>query len=161
MSLELKPTDHSQRRLFVELIIEQQKLDAGFSSKIIFSDKAHFHFDGFENQQKCRIWRLENLTCHCVVWILNWTHYQTILFQTVTDNGGHLSRRAIQPEKQLLHESLSGRVVFHYGDQNRSSGSCDFVDCRKSKVYVNNSTTTNAFKEEIMQCINEVAVVLK
>lgn len=36
---KLKPTDHSQRKEFVEWVIEQQKVDAGFSNEIIFNDE--------------------------------------------------------------------------------------------------------------------------
>ena len=34
-------------------------MDAGFSSKIILSDEAHFHLDGFVNRQNCRVWGSE------------------------------------------------------------------------------------------------------
>ena len=47
-----------QQRVF---IIEQyQKMDAGFSNKIILSDEAHFHLDGFVNRQNCCVWGSEN-----------------------------------------------------------------------------------------------------
>ncbi|CAK9813004.1 hypothetical protein ANTPLA_LOCUS7629 [Anthophora plagiata] len=59
LTQKLKPTDHAQRREFVEWIMEQQ-VYADFSSKIIFSDEAHFHLDGFVNRQNCRIWGSEN-----------------------------------------------------------------------------------------------------
>ena len=35
-------------------------MDPDFSSKIILSDEAHFHLDGFVNRQNCRIWGSEN-----------------------------------------------------------------------------------------------------
>lgn len=60
LSQELKHTDHAQRREFVEWILEQQQVDANFSHKIIFSDEAHFHLDGFVNRRNCRIWGSEN-----------------------------------------------------------------------------------------------------
>ena len=44
----------------VKWIINHQKVDADFSSKIILSDKAHFHLDGFVNRQNCRVWDSEN-----------------------------------------------------------------------------------------------------
>ena len=52
---QLKPNDHEQRREFVKWIINHQKMDAGFSSKIILNDEAHFHFDGFVNRQNCHV----------------------------------------------------------------------------------------------------------
>ena len=40
----------------VEWIINREKADADFSSKVIPSDEAHFHLDGFVNRQNCRVW---------------------------------------------------------------------------------------------------------
>lgn len=54
---ELKPADHSQRRNFADFIIEH---GAEFAEKIIFSDEAHFHLNGYVNKQNCRIWASEN-----------------------------------------------------------------------------------------------------
>ncbi|XP_036185884.1 DDB1- and CUL4-associated factor 16 isoform X2 [Myotis myotis] len=65
LTQELKPTDHAQRREFVECIMEQQQVDADFSNKTIFSDEAHFHLDGLVNQQNCRIWGSEKSTSDC------------------------------------------------------------------------------------------------
>ena len=35
---QLKPNDHTQRREFVEWIIEHQQVDADFSSKVMLND---------------------------------------------------------------------------------------------------------------------------
>lgn len=51
LTQELKPDDHRVRRDFVNWILEQQQVDVDFSNKIIFSDEAHFHFNGFVNRQ--------------------------------------------------------------------------------------------------------------
>ncbi|CAK1579984.1 unnamed protein product [Parnassius mnemosyne] len=40
--------------------MEQSEVDTNFSEKVIFSDEAHFHLDGFVNTQNCRIWDSEN-----------------------------------------------------------------------------------------------------
>ena len=48
---------HLQRRRFVNWVL---KKGDDFSSKIIFSDEAHFHLGGYVNKQNCRIWGLEN-----------------------------------------------------------------------------------------------------
>jgi hypothetical protein len=45
LTQELKPTDHVQRREFVNWVLENQKVDGNFSKKIIFSDEAHFQLD--------------------------------------------------------------------------------------------------------------------
>ena len=55
LTQQLKPNDHEEQREFVEWIINHQKVDAGFSSKIILSNEAHFHLDGFVNRQNCRV----------------------------------------------------------------------------------------------------------
>ncbi|ERL84842.1 hypothetical protein D910_02266 [Dendroctonus ponderosae] len=56
LAQELKPEDHAQRRAFVDWILGQRQLGGDFSTKIIFSDEAHFHLDGFVNEQNCCIW---------------------------------------------------------------------------------------------------------
>ena len=43
----------------MEWIINHEKVDAGFSSKIILNDEAHFHLDGFVNRQNYRVWGSE------------------------------------------------------------------------------------------------------
>jgi hypothetical protein len=60
LTQELKPTDHVQRREFVNWVLENQNVDGNFSMKIIFSDEAHFQLDGYVNTQNCRIWGAEN-----------------------------------------------------------------------------------------------------
>lgn len=100
---ELKPRDHGQRREFVEWIIDRQNRDADFSNKIIFSDEAHFHLDGFVNRQNCRIWGSENphvivqkqmhpqrVTVWCGFWaegIIGPYFFQNEAGQAVTVNG--------------------------------------------------------------------------
>lgn len=60
LTQELKPADHAQRRTFVDWVLEMQAGDNDFFRKIIFSDEAHFHLQGFVNKQNCRIWGAEN-----------------------------------------------------------------------------------------------------
>jgi hypothetical protein len=60
LTQELKPTDHTQRREFVNWVLENQKVDGNFSKKIIFSDEVHFQLDGHVNTQNCQIWGAEN-----------------------------------------------------------------------------------------------------
>ena len=64
---------------------------------------------------------------------------------------------------QLLHETFPGRVFSRFDDQNWPPRSChltpfDFFlwGYLKSKIYVNNPTTTRALQEEIKHCINEI-----
>jgi len=39
-------------------LLNHQQMDADFSSKIILSDEAHFHLDGFVNRQNCPLDRV-------------------------------------------------------------------------------------------------------
>ena len=62
---------------------------------------------------------------------------------------------------QLLHETFPGRVLSRFGDRNWPPRSCDLTPLNfflwgylKSKVYVNNPTTTRAL--QIKHCINEI-----
>jgi hypothetical protein len=84
LTQELKPTDHVQRREFVNWLLENQKVDGNFFKKIIFSDEAHFQLDGCVNTQNCRIWGAENpLVFHekPLVRILGWRSDWTVLFR--------------------------------------------------------------------------------
>ena len=53
---QLKSADHSQRRRYVEWVLEQQAMDDNFSNTIFFTDEAHFTLGGYINKQNCRIW---------------------------------------------------------------------------------------------------------
>lgn len=52
---QLLTTDHAQRRKFTSWILYQTDVNADFAIKIIFSDEAYFHLNGFVNRQNCRI----------------------------------------------------------------------------------------------------------
>lgn len=60
LTQELKPSDHQQRRVFADWVVEMHENDPEFHRKIILSDEAHFHLGGFVNKQNCRIWGSEN-----------------------------------------------------------------------------------------------------
>jgi len=60
LTQELKPTDHVQRREFVNCVLENQKVNGNLSKKIVFSDEAHFQLDGCVDTQNCRIWAAGN-----------------------------------------------------------------------------------------------------
>ena len=71
----------------------------------------------------------------------------------------HTARETIQ----LLHQSFPGRVISRFGDQNWPPRSCDLTPLDfflwgflKSMVYANKPTTTQALKDEIGRCINEI-----
>ncbi|EFN63948.1 hypothetical protein EAG_14216, partial [Camponotus floridanus] len=60
LTQELKPVDHGMRRKYADWVLEQQAVDGDFSTKIFFSDEAHFSLGGYVNKQNCRIWGNEN-----------------------------------------------------------------------------------------------------
>jgi hypothetical protein len=102
MTQELKPTDHVQRREFVNWVLENQKVDGSFSKKIIFSDEAHFQLDWYVNTQNCWIWYAENpqmihekpLHARATVWCRFWDGrmiglyiFENVAGNAVTVNG--------------------------------------------------------------------------
>lgn len=60
LTQELRPADHEKQRQFVEWILTRKRESEGFAKRIIFTDEAHFHLNGFVNKQNCRIWGSEN-----------------------------------------------------------------------------------------------------
>ena len=52
--------DRSQRRRYMEWVLEQQAVDTNFLNKILFSDKAHFTLGSYANKPNCRIQDSEN-----------------------------------------------------------------------------------------------------
>lgn len=60
LTQELTSTDHTARRAFAKWMMEEINRDPKFFSKILFSDEAHFHLNGYVNKQNCRIWATEN-----------------------------------------------------------------------------------------------------
>ncbi|CAH1962018.1 unnamed protein product [Acanthoscelides obtectus] len=57
LTQELRRADHFSRRTFSDWLLQ---IDENFSSKIMFSDEAHFTLNGTVNKQNCRIWANEN-----------------------------------------------------------------------------------------------------
>lgn len=53
---DLKPTDLPSRHRFSVWALEMFEEDPLFSTKILFSDEAHFWLNGYVNKQNCRIW---------------------------------------------------------------------------------------------------------
>lgn len=53
---ELKPPDLPNRHRFSLWALEKLEENPLFSTKILFSDEAHFWLDGYVNKQNCRIW---------------------------------------------------------------------------------------------------------
>ena len=51
LTKQLKSADHSQRRRYVEWVLEQQAVDGNFSNKIFFSDEAHFTLGKYVNNK--------------------------------------------------------------------------------------------------------------
>lgn len=100
LTQDLRPTDHAQRRNFVNWIQEHPE---DFSLKIMFSDEAHFEIGGYVNKQNCRIWGEENprvmhmkqlhpqrVTVWCAIWsggVIGPYFFQTEDGAAVTVNG--------------------------------------------------------------------------
>lgn len=57
---QLKPPDFVQRLQYAVRFQDIARGDPEFIHKLIMSDEAHFHLNGFINKQNCRIWGTEN-----------------------------------------------------------------------------------------------------
>ncbi|GFV74178.1 DUF4817 domain-containing protein [Trichonephila clavipes] len=79
--LEIHQNDHQARRRFVECAQNEIAVVPDFHKRILFSDEAHFWFNGYVNKQNCRIrseanpqvyvetpLHPEKLTVWCVLW---------------------------------------------------------------------------------------------
>ncbi|GFV54810.1 putative transposable element [Trichonephila clavipes] len=79
--LTIHQNDHQARRRFVEWAQNEIIVVPDFHKRILFSDEAHFWFNGYVNKQNCRIWREANpqvyvetplhpekLTVWCALW---------------------------------------------------------------------------------------------
>ena len=60
LTLQLKPTDHSQSRRYVEWVLEQKAIDGNFFNKNFFIDEAHFTLGGYVNKRNYHIVGSEN-----------------------------------------------------------------------------------------------------
>jgi len=100
---ELKPADLPNRHRFSVWALEKLEKDPLFSSKILFSDEAHFWLSGYVNKQNCRIWSDEQpeevqvvslhpgkTTVWCALWaggIIGPYFFKNEAGQNVTVNG--------------------------------------------------------------------------
>lgn len=57
---QLMPADHQSRVNYCEAILNLNNEVDDFKSKIIMSDEAHFHLNGYVNKQNLRFWATEN-----------------------------------------------------------------------------------------------------
>ncbi|GFX97624.1 transposable element Tcb2 transposase [Trichonephila clavipes] len=58
--LAIHQNDHQERRRFVEWAQNKIAVVPDFHRQILFSDEAHFWFNGYVNKQNCRIWSEAN-----------------------------------------------------------------------------------------------------
>ncbi|GFW04797.1 hypothetical protein TNCV_4880331 [Trichonephila clavipes] len=79
--LAIHQNDHQARRRFVEWAQNEIAVVSDFHKRILFSDEAHFWWNGYVNKQNCRIWseanpqvyvetplHPEKLTVWCALW---------------------------------------------------------------------------------------------
>ncbi|GFU88537.1 uncharacterized protein TNCV_4442141 [Trichonephila clavipes] len=79
--LAIHQNDHQARRRYVEWAQNEFAVVPDFHKRILFSDEAHFWFNGYVNKQNCRIWseanpqvyvetplHPEKLTVWCALW---------------------------------------------------------------------------------------------
>ncbi|CAH1992908.1 unnamed protein product [Acanthoscelides obtectus] len=151
-------------------LLEHRQIDANFSSKIMFSDEAHFTLNGTVNKQNCRIWANENPREY---------QEQPMHPQKVTDyflpqlEGMDMDDVYFQQDGATCHttnvnihrlQSFFGdRVISRRGNVPWPPRSCDLTPLDfflwgylKSKVYVNKPATLQELKNNIIAKINAI-----
>nr|CAH7733486.1 unnamed protein product [Callosobruchus chinensis] len=57
---QLQPQDYAQRLNFARRFQQLAREERDFVNRLIMSDEAHFHLNGFVNTQNCRMWGTKN-----------------------------------------------------------------------------------------------------
>lgn len=81
LTQELLPQDHLRRRTYANRMLQLAHDNPDFHEKIIMSDEAHFHLNGYVNKQNSRFWAMQNpqiihqsplhplkVTVWCAIW---------------------------------------------------------------------------------------------
>lgn len=103
LTQELLPQDHLRRRTYAKRMLQLAHDNPDFHEKIIMSDEAHFHLNGYVNKQNSRFWAMENpqiihqsplhplkVTVWCAIWsggIIGPYFFENENGVTVTVNG--------------------------------------------------------------------------
>ncbi|GFV31782.1 transposable element Tc3 transposase [Trichonephila clavipes] len=139
-----------------------------FHKRILFSDEAHFWFNGYVNKQNCRIWseanpqvyvetplHPEKLTVWCGLWAGG------ILELWFQQDGAtcHTARATID----LLKDTLGDGLISRFGPVNWPPRSCDLTPLDyflwgyvKSWVYADTLQTLDHLKDNIRRVIADI-----
>ena len=60
LTQQLLPQDHLCRQEYAEKMLQLVNANHDFHEKILMSDEAHFHLNGYVNKQNCRFWSEDN-----------------------------------------------------------------------------------------------------
>ncbi|GFX30729.1 DUF4817 domain-containing protein [Trichonephila clavipes] len=180
--LAIHPNDHQARRRFVEWAQNEIAVVPDFHKRILFSDEAHFWFNGNVNKQNCRIWsevnsqvyvetplHPEKLTVWCALWaggILgpyflknDEGHNVTKLWFQQDGATCHTARATIY----LLKDTFGDRLISRFGSVNWPPRSCDLTPLDyflwgyvNSLVYADKPQTLDHSKDNIRRVIADL-----
>ncbi|GFV16920.1 putative DD41D transposase [Trichonephila clavipes] len=173
------------RRRFVEWAQNEIAVVPDFHKRILFSDEAHFWFNGYVNKQNCHIWseanpqvyietplHPEKLTVWCALWARgiigpyfkndeghnNDHDVQELWFQ---QDGAtcHTARATID----LLKDTFGDRLISRFGPVNWPPTSCDLTPLDyflwgyvKSLVYADKPQTLDNLEDNIRRVIADI-----
>ncbi|GFT88716.1 putative DD41D transposase [Trichonephila clavipes] len=162
------------RRRFVEWAQNEIAIVPDFHKRILFSNEAHFWFNGYVNKQNCRIWSEANpqvyietplnpekmTVCHDYFFIpeLNNHDVQELWFQ---QDGAtcHTAHAAID----LLKDTFGDRLISRFGPVNWPPRSCDLTPLDyflwayvKSLVYADKPQTLDHLEDKIRRVMADI-----
>ncbi|GFT87486.1 putative DD41D transposase [Trichonephila clavipes] len=178
--LAIHQNDHQARRRFVEWAQNEIAVVPDFHKRILFSDEAHFWFNGYVNKQNCHIWNEANpqvyvetplhpekLTVWCALWaggiigpyfFKNDESHNELWFQ---QDGAtcHTARATID----LLKDTFGDRLISRFGPVNWPPRSCDLTPLDyflwgyvKSLVYADKPQTLDHLEDNIRRVIADI-----
>ncbi|GFU33056.1 putative transposable element [Trichonephila clavipes] len=171
--LAIHQNDHQARRRFVEWAQNEIAVVPDFHKRILFSDEAHFWFNGYVKKQNCRIWseanpqvyvetplHPEKLTVWCALWaggIIGPYFFKTM--KATTLQSMVMARATID----LLKDTFGDRLISRFGPVNWPPRSCDLTPLDyflwgyvKSLVYADKPQTLDHLKDNIRRGIADI-----
>ncbi|GFV31445.1 uncharacterized protein TNCV_4860831 [Trichonephila clavipes] len=128
-----------------------------FHKRILFSDEAHFWFNGYVNKQNCRIWSEANPQ----VYVETPLHPEKLTELWFQQDGAtcHTARATID----LLKDTFGDRLISRFGPVNWPPRSCDLTPLDyflwgyvKSLVYADKPQTLDHLEDNIRHVIADI-----
>ncbi|GFU48783.1 putative LOC100569746 [Trichonephila clavipes] len=135
----------------------------GFHKRILFSDEAHFWWNGYINKQNCCIWSEANSQ----VYVETPLHPEKLTVWCALWAGGILLQKRRRPQPRatidLLKDTFGDRLISRFGPVNWPPRSCDLTpldyflwDYVKSLVYADKPQTLDHLEDNIRRVIADI-----